>query len=348
MTTVATAALAAAAASVERTLVCSDGVKLAVRQWRSSNVETTGTAGRIMCLHGWLDNCSSFDLVAPALSQRFPSHDIVALDFPGHGLSSHKSADAPPQLLAEYAFYVAEAVHCLEWSQSSLIVVGHSMGAGVGVAYAASFPERVSSLVLLEGAGPLARPARDCSKHIRAAIDRRLSYNRVLYPNGHEESKKTARVYPSMDVAVNTRRTTARLSPGKQSLSHEAAHALVERSTISTPTVEHPQGVSFRHDPRLQWPSLQYLTHEQVEALWKDIQCPTCLLLATNGWPFDTKSFDICKTLLQPTHFETLDGSHHFHRDPETAGPVIDQVVAFLDNEINNNAAYQEGKPCSN
>ena len=64
---------------------------------------------KILCLHGWLDNAASFNRLAPLLLDSFPVSDeqqqqpmeILALDFPGHGLSGHKSVDGPPQLLAE-------------------------------------------------------------------------------------------------------------------------------------------------------------------------------------------------------------------------------------------------------
>lgn len=98
---------------------------------------------------------------------------IVALDFPGHGLSSHKSVDGPPQLLAEYAYYVAELIEALQWGDNGstatmedgktthdndtqqsettindnsgkesnkIILVGHSMGSGVAIVLCAAFP----------------------------------------------------------------------------------------------------------------------------------------------------------------------------------------------------------------
>lgn len=40
-------------------------------------------------------------------------------------------------------------------------LIGHSMGAGVSVVLVAAFPELFESLTLLEGAGPLARNAKD-------------------------------------------------------------------------------------------------------------------------------------------------------------------------------------------
>jgi alpha-beta hydrolase superfamily lysophospholipase len=61
--------------------------------------------------------------------------ELVALDFPGHGLSGHKSADGPPQLLAEFAYYVAECLEALQWGSAGgendgekVIIIGHSMG----------------------------------------------------------------------------------------------------------------------------------------------------------------------------------------------------------------------------
>ena len=41
----------------------------------------------VLCLHGWLDNSCSFDPLAPLLPN--DKFDFVALDFNGHGFSSH-------------------------------------------------------------------------------------------------------------------------------------------------------------------------------------------------------------------------------------------------------------------
>ncbi len=103
-------------------LCCADGVQLAGQSWK-----TTGeTKQHILALHGWMDNCRSFHYLAPNLLSKLPeSTELVALDLPGHGLSGHKSADGPPAALAEAAFYVAEAVEQLRWSNFTLI--GHSM-----------------------------------------------------------------------------------------------------------------------------------------------------------------------------------------------------------------------------
>jgi pimeloyl-ACP methyl ester carboxylesterase len=373
---------------VDRTLHCSDGVKLACRIYEpvvplkgtsSEQCSTDNNSKRnVLCLHGWLDNAASFHLVAPALIERHCASTVVTLDFPGHGLSSHKSSDGPVQLQAEYSFYVAEALRQLEWTNVKskgvqqqqigappLTLVGHSMGAGVSMTYTSAFPEQVDSLVLLEGFAPLARKAKDVSQHLRTAIETRQSYNPRLYPELGESDTGTrstsnrigsgssmGRIYPNIATAIDSRMHTAKLSPGNQYISQEAARLLVERATVSASSSSQDdnttsklpasvlkaiQGASikFRHDSRLNWPNLQYYCHEQVMGLLEAVQeskVPVCLLQAQDGWPVDETAMSAVSDTLQPTYHPQplLPGSHHNHADPNDAPAVIGHVEQFL------------------
>mmetsp|Transcript_61515 Transcript_61515/g.181809 ORF Transcript_61515/g.181809 Transcript_61515/m.181809 type:complete len:369 (-) Transcript_61515:1559-2665(-) len=325
---------------VERTIQCSDGIKLAAKYWPNGKAGGVDEASRILCLHGWLDNSMSFHLMAPALSSHLENCEILALDFPGHGLSSHKSPDGPSQVLSEYAFYIHEVVEQVGWTDFTL--VGHSMGAAVSTIYAAAFADRVKGVALLDGAGPLVRKTEDISRHVRAAIERRSKSSKMLYPDFTidkseapiAQKKNGSRIYSSLGSAIDTRMNTAKLSPGKQYLSREAAEVMVRRAAVPAPSnmndshsAEAP--VKFRHDPRLQWPSLQYFTREQVQQLYRDIQCPVCVLRAEDGWPFDRQSRDDVNQFLDPT-IHVLPGSHHFHADPDTAPAVIEEVLKFI------------------
>ncbi|GAX28933.1 hypothetical protein FisN_20Lh254 [Fistulifera solaris] len=309
----------------EVSLPCGDGITIAGQLYTSAHnnsLKTKQQPHRVLCLHGWLDNCHSFSRLAPRLVEHYSSSaprdvELVAIDFPGHGKSSHKPVDGPQVVLSEMIYYVAEAVRQLEWTRESekFSLIGHSMGASLASLYAASFPEQIRSLVLLDGAGPLSRPARDIAKHVRQHVLRRQTV-----------SNKPPRVYPSIEQAVETRCQTARNFPGNQWLSTEAARDMVERATI----VEESGGVRFVHDPRMQWPSVQYFTDEQTISVFKDIQCATALLLARDGWPFPDDQLKQVLDVLLPTKFEKLPGSHHFHADPDSYHRVAEEIVSFL------------------
>ncbi|XP_041446584.1 serine hydrolase-like protein 2 isoform X2 [Xenopus laevis] len=80
----------------------------------------------VLCLHGWLDNASSFDKLIPLLPQ---GYHYVALDFTGHGLSSHKP------LWTKYDFidFVIDAYKALmALGGEKVTVLGHSLGGLVG------------------------------------------------------------------------------------------------------------------------------------------------------------------------------------------------------------------------
>lgn len=52
---------------------------VAAKLWGDENEQP------ILALHGWQDNAGTWDPLAPILSKKRP---ILAIDFPGHGLSS--------------------------------------------------------------------------------------------------------------------------------------------------------------------------------------------------------------------------------------------------------------------
>lgn len=185
--------------------------------------------------------------------------------------------------------------------------------------YAAAFPEQVDNLVLLEGAGFLARDAKDTALHVRNHVVKRRT----------PKKKKNPRIYPSLDLAIKTRVQSARQLPGKQSISYEAAEELVRRGT-TTSSSDDNDGVQFRHDVRFTWPSIQYMTWEQNCGIFDAIQSQCCIVMAEDGWPFDPDHLQELQQRLHPTMLKTLPGSHYFHADPSTAGAVADVVLDFL------------------
>ncbi|GAB6019091.1 hypothetical protein CHUAL_000712 [Chamberlinius hualienensis] len=104
----------------------------------------------VLGLHGWMDNCATFDRLAPLL----PLNKLrfVTVDFPGHGQSSHFPPGSWYQW-ENYTLTVARIVDYFKWNKFSFL--SHSMGANVSFFYAGCFPQQVKRFVSLDIPYPL-------------------------------------------------------------------------------------------------------------------------------------------------------------------------------------------------
>uniref|UniRef100_A0A3Q2CVM1 Serine hydrolase like n=1 Tax=Cyprinodon variegatus TaxID=28743 RepID=A0A3Q2CVM1_CYPVA len=121
----------------------------------------------VLCLHGWADNCGTFNALLPFLPKDFR---YVAVDLPGHGCSSHR----PPGVLYAFPSYVLDVrrvVDALQWSRFSII--GHSMASVCCfLQFSALYPEMVDAVVLLDSYGfiptdPVCLPTRSNLLHLK-------------------------------------------------------------------------------------------------------------------------------------------------------------------------------------
>ena len=104
-----------------------------------------GTAGHppMLCLHGGAVNAHWFDFVAPGFT---PRYHVRSVNQRGHGDSAW--ADPPDYSYARYAADIAEVVEKL--GLEDFVLMGHSMGGLVSLVYAATYPGRVSKLVIVD------------------------------------------------------------------------------------------------------------------------------------------------------------------------------------------------------
>jgi pimeloyl-ACP methyl ester carboxylesterase len=111
-------------------------IELAYRLWR-------GQGPAIVGIHGLTASHVNFIGIAEQLAERRP---LIAFDLRGRGQS-----DKPPTGygMRQHARDVAAAMRTLGLGRS--VVLGHSMGAYIGAALAAEFPELVAGLVMLDG-----------------------------------------------------------------------------------------------------------------------------------------------------------------------------------------------------
>ncbi|RMC03359.1 hypothetical protein DUI87_20555 [Hirundo rustica rustica] len=142
----------------------------------------------VLCLHGWLDNANTFDKLIPLLPR---GYYYVAMDFSGHGLSSHRPAGCPYHFL-DYVTDVRRVAAALQWKRFTLM--GHSMGGAVAGMFCFLYPEMVDKLILLESLGFLLAPEQchefltveQCVKLLQKIQDRILiivSQDGLLVPH---------------------------------------------------------------------------------------------------------------------------------------------------------------------
>lgn len=135
-----------------------DGITLHTLQW--------GQAGlpKLFMFHGWMDVGASFQFIVDALAKDW---HVIAPDWRGFGLSDWPVAEGKARSYW-FADYLADLENLLDVlsPDEPVNLVGHSMGANLVMLYAGIRPERVKSVVNIEGFGlPDNKPAAAPSKY---------------------------------------------------------------------------------------------------------------------------------------------------------------------------------------
>ncbi len=100
-----------------------------------------GAGEAVVLVHGWASSSFSWRRIVPSLSQRFR---VVALDLPGFGLSQRLPGGLDLGPVREVLLGLLDRIGVGEFS-----LVGHSMGGAISSYVAATTPERVRRLVLV-------------------------------------------------------------------------------------------------------------------------------------------------------------------------------------------------------
>ncbi len=166
------------------------------------------TGRPLLILHGYLEQGAAWEGVANRLSDR----RVVAPDHRGHGLSEHVGAGG----FYHFWDYVADVDAVVRHLDCEVDLVGHSMGGTIAALYAATRPERVRRLVLIEGLGP-PDGADELLERGQAFLD------------GKESPRKHGS-FPNVETAA------ARMRDFNKALSPEEALRLAAR--VARPVVE--------------------------------------------------------------------------------------------------------------
>ena len=289
-------------------LLCEEGFvrvekqALAYKRWRKGSAP----GFRILALHGWLDNAASFDALMQHLDQHDLSFDCLAMDAPGHGYSDHKPEQG--------SYNIWDDVRGLlgvldEMAWSDCILLCHSRGAFIGSLLAVTSPERVTGLIALDSLIP---DAIDSS----AVVDQLRRHIRDYRRQG-----RRAPGYDGPDMAIQA-------LVKKTAMSEAAARTLVQRGLVCE---DGDEGLwRWRSDPRLLSASALKFTAEQWQVIFQAIECPVFLITASRGMGCHPEFLQRWLGYFADLHHESIDGSHHSHLDPDTAGDVATRVAGFL------------------
>jgi len=109
-------------------------------------------AGPILCIHGITANCRCWDVLAHSLAP--------PIGF-WHGPAGRGRSEKPA---SGYSLeYHVQDIRCVldDLRIDRAVIMGHSLGAFIGLAFAAEHPERVEKMILVDGGGDLSKEQMD-------------------------------------------------------------------------------------------------------------------------------------------------------------------------------------------
>lgn len=268
------------------------GLTLAAREW--------GEPGQapVIAVHGWLDNAGSFDLLAPLLE----GCHVIALDSAGHGHSGNRSPDASYDLWQEVGDLLGVA-DAMGWSKFSML--GHSRGAAIAALTAGTCPDRVASLVLIEGGIPVLSSAEDAPENLAQALKER-------------GERKSGRVFADRATALEER------ANGFSKVALSTAEILARRSLRQV-----EGGFRWHVDPRLKGTSAFRLSAEHMKAFVSRIDVPVLILLAEQSPFANAPAYREMLEWFDGAEIAVLPGAHHFHLEGAEA-EIAARTLRFL------------------
>ncbi len=271
-----------------------ENIMLAGKAWGNPNGKP------VLALHGWLDNCASFDFIAPYLQDVY----LLAIDTAGHGQSSHRAPGCSYHLWNDVRDII-ELVDILGWEKFALL--GHSRGAVISILTAGAFPERITHLSLIDCLIPFVNTPEQAPAQLA------LSVTESLKQRGKQPTRG------SLDDVIKAR------MQGNYPLSQEATEALASRGVKQLANGQ----AYWAYDSRLKLPSAFYFSVEHIESFLTCVTAPIQLILGKKG--LITHHPELQKFLgrvgfIEPRWF---DGGHHLHME-ENAKEISNLIGNFV------------------
>jgi pimeloyl-ACP methyl ester carboxylesterase len=234
--------------------VDANGVRLSV-------LELGDPAGLpLVMLHGMRDVAASLLPIAEPLARRWR---VLLPELRGHGASDQPGC----YTLEHYLFDQNKVMDALGLADAAWF--GHSLGGQIAVRFAALFPQRVSSAIVVEGLGPPERPGEADTQRWLAGYGARL-----METLGIPERQ---RPLPDVEFAAG------RLLVNNPRLDAERARALAAAATRRTATGE----LVWAFDPRVRSVFVAFTNAGEATTYRRNVRCPVLVVsgdLAHEYW----------------------------------------------------------------
>jgi pimeloyl-ACP methyl ester carboxylesterase len=273
----------------------SQGLRLHYADW--GNV----SAPPLVLIHGGLDHCRTWDAIAQALQPHF---HVMAPDLRGHGDSDW--AKGSSYSLVDNVYDVSRLMKFA--GAQNAAIVGHSMGGMVSLAYAGTYPERVSRLVNLDGTFLSGSRGLSIGEQMSRWI---------------EQLDRISEIEPSTFTTID-----------------EAAQRLAGRNKRLTPAQAlhlARYGVRQGSDGLYRWKFDHYqrarapyrLSAKDYIGLWSQIACPTLLMWGDESFLPDPEASGLLAHFRQAEMIKVAGAGHWLHHDR------LDEVLVALRRFLN-------------
>ena len=155
----------------------------------------------VVLIHGSMGSLHMWEGWARELSGKAR---LISVDLPGHGLTGAWPRDE--YTIEAYADFVEVLVDTLNLDR--FVLAGHSMGGAVAWTFAATRPDRVSQLILVDAVGLSAHRRRRAAADAAGAHARRRRHRHLLQARALGAGARSPRVYadPAMVTPERVRR----------------------------------------------------------------------------------------------------------------------------------------------
>ncbi|MGD8992513.1 MAG: alpha/beta hydrolase [Desulfobacterales bacterium] len=253
-----------------------DGIKIQLAVWE-------GAGSQVLCVHGLTANCRCWDVMASALT---PENKLLAIDLRGRGRSDKPSTG--------YAMrHHIQDILCVldDLEQEKMVLMGHSLGAFISLAFAAHYPERTEKVILMDGGGQL---TQDQWEKVTVAIKPSLD--------------RLGQVFSSFDAYVTLMKQAPFLQPWSQAIQNYFQY---ESEAVEG-------GVRSRINPANIQEEIKNIQQEIPAAYYPKVTCPVLILRATNGilscddLVLPESAVEKMVSEISNAHCVNIEGSNHF------------------------------------